>query len=115
MSSSNNQDWQRKLEELEAQINQDTSSNSQEQTTTVHPQVEIDYPQSIKSWLNLAKDWFNSLAPIGQVAVGVVVIMVGFSVLNIFLKVISSLVSIVILGGLLYLGYKYIFANSSQN
>ncbi len=115
MSSSNNQDWQRRLEELEAEVNQNTSSNAREQAESVHPHVEIDRMQSISGWLNSAKEWFNSLAPIGQVAVGVMGIMVAFSVLNIFLKVISSLISIAILGGLLYWGYKYFVANSSKN
>ena len=114
MNSSDKQDWQRRLEELEVEVNQSTSSNSERQTETVHPHVEIDQAQSISSWLNSSRDWFNSLAPIGQVAVGIVGIMLGFSVLNIFLKVISSLVSVAILGGLIYLGYKYIVVGSSQ-
>lgn len=114
MNSSDNQDWQRRLEELEGEVNQSTASNSQRQTETVHPHVEIDQAQPISGWLNSSRDWFNSLAPIGQVAVGIVAIMLGFSILNIFLKVISSLVSVAILGGLLYLGYKYIVVGSSQ-
>ncbi len=114
MNSSDNQDWQRRLEELETEVNQNISSTVQEQTETVYPKVEIENIDSLSGWLNSARDWFNSLAPIGQVAVGVIVIMLGFSVLNIFLKVISSLISVAILGGLLYLGYKYIFAESSK-
>ncbi|MDJ0690844.1 MAG: hypothetical protein QNJ41_20335 [Xenococcaceae cyanobacterium MO_188.B32] len=115
MNSSDNQDWQRKLEELEKEVNQNDSSTVQTETETVYPKVEIDNMNSSSGWLNSARDWFNSLAPIGQVAVGVIAIMLGFSVLNIFLKVISSLISVAILGGLVYLGYKYIFAESSKN
>lgn len=115
MNSSDNQDWQRKLEELETEVNQNSSSTVQTETETVYPQVEIDNMNSSSGWLNSARDWFNGLAPIGQIAVGVIAVMLGFSVLNIFLKVISSLISVAILGGLVYLGYKYIFAESSKN
>ena len=115
MNSSDNQNWQRRLEELEVEVNQSTSSNNRGQTRTVHPQVEVDNIPSISGGLNKARDWFNGLAPIGQVAVGVIAIMLGFSVLNIFLKVVSSLISVAILGGLLYLGYKYFIVGSPKN
>ena len=113
MNSSDNQDWQRKLEELETEVNQNNPSTVQ--TETIYPKVESDNMNSLSGWLNSARDWFNGLAPIGQVAVGVIAVMLGFSVLNIFLKVISSLISVAILAGLVYLGYKYIFAESSKN
>ena len=116
MKSSDSQDWQRKLEELETEVNQNSSSTVQTETETIYPQVEIDnMKSSFSGWLNSARDWFNGLAPIGQIAVGVIAVMLGFSVLNIFLKVISSLISVAILAGLVYLGYKYIFAESSKN
>ena len=115
MNSSDNQDWQRRLEELEVEVNQSTASNTQQKTETVHPYVEITDTSSVSNWLNTVKDWFNGLAPIGQVAVGIIAIMLGFSVLNIFLKVISSLISVAVLGGLVYLGYKFIVAESSKN
>lgn len=116
MDSSDKQNWQRRLEELEVEINQNASSNSQEKTETVHPHVEIttDTP-SMFGWLNSARDWFNGLAPIGQVAVGIVGVMVGFSLLGALIKVVSSVISIALVGGVVYLGYKYIFANSSKN
>lgn len=115
MNSSDNQDWQRRLEELEVEVNQSTSSSTQEKTETVHPYVEITDTSSASNWLNSVKEWFNGLAPIGQVAVGIIAIMLGFSVLNIFLKVISSLISVAVLGGLLYLGYKFIIAESPKD
>lgn len=115
MNSSDNQDWQRRLEELEVEVNQSTSSNTQDKTETVHPHVEIDNTQSVSNWLNSARDWFNSLAPIGQVAVGIVGIMVGFSLLSALVKAVSFLISIALLGGLGYVGYKYIIAEPSKN
>ncbi|AFZ37281.1 hypothetical protein Sta7437_3794 [Stanieria cyanosphaera PCC 7437] len=113
MSSSNNQDWQRRIEEIEAEINYSESNTHQESTETVRPHVEIDRSQSIEKWLNFAKDWFNNLSSEGRIAVGVVGVLVSFSILSSFLRLISSLVSIAILAGLLYFGYKF-FLNYSR-
>lgn len=115
MNSSDKQNWQRRLEELEVEVNRSAASNQQKQTETLNPEVEIANTPSAFRWLNSARDWFNGLAPIGQVAVGIAGIMVGFSLLSGLIKVVSSLISIAIVGGVLYLGYKYIFAQSSKN
>jgi hypothetical protein len=113
MSSSNNQDWQHRLEEIEAEIHYSESDPRRETTETVRPHIEIDRAQSVEKWLNFAKDWFNNLSSEGRIAVGVVGVLVSFSILNTFLRLISSLVSIAILAGLLYFGYKF-FLNHSQ-
>ena len=114
MDSSDKQNWQRRLEELEVEIDQNAASNTKEQTETVKPHVEIANNSSVSSWLNSARDWFNGLAPIGQVAVGILGVMIGFSLLGALIKVVSSVISIAIVGGLIYLGYKYLFAESSK-
>ncbi|MGK7950610.1 MAG: hypothetical protein AB4368_17970 [Xenococcaceae cyanobacterium] len=115
MDSSDKQNWQRRLEELEVEIDREAASNSQEQEEPVKPHVEIaNNNSSVLDWLNAARDWFNGLAPIGQVAVGIVGIMVGFSLLGALIKVVSSVISIAIVGGLVYIAYKYLFAESSS-
>lgn len=114
MNSPNNQDWEQRLKELEQEIDRNPSSESEEKTETVRPHVEIDLSQKITAWLNLARDWFNSLPTVGRVIVGVGAIIVSFSVLNIFLRLISSLISLAILGGLLYLGYKFLVTSSKS-
>jgi hypothetical protein len=114
MNSPNNQDWEQRLKELEQEIDRTTSPESAEHTETVRPHVEIDPSQKITAWLNSARDWFNNLPTAGRVIVGVGAIAIGFSVLNVFLRLISSLISIAILGGLLYLGYKFLVTSSKS-
>lgn len=114
MNLPNNQDWEQKLQELEQEIDRTTSSKSVEKTETVRPHVETDPSQKTTVWLNSARDWFNSLPTAGKAIVGVGAIMVSFSVLNTFLRLISSLISLVILGGLLYLGYKFLVTSSKS-
>lgn len=112
MTSSKDQDWQRRLEELEVEINQQQSDYTD--TETVRPHVEIDPAPAVEKWLTSAKTWFNDLSKEGKIVVGVVGVLVGFSVLNFFLRLLSSLISIAILAGLLYFGYKY-FVNNSDS
>jgi hypothetical protein len=114
MNSPNNQDWEQRLKELEQEIDRTPFPESEEKTETVRPHVEIDPSQKITVWLQSARDWFSSLPTVGRVIVGVGAIMVSFSVLNIFLRLISSLISIAILGGLLYLGYKFLVTSSKS-
>jgi hypothetical protein len=114
MNSPNNQDWEQRLKDLEQEIDRTTSPESAEHTETVRPHVEIDPSQKITAWLNSARDWFNNLPTAGRVIVGVGAIAIGFSVLNVFLRLISSLISIAILGGLLYLGYKFLVTSSKS-
>ena len=70
MNSSDNQDWQRKLEELEKEVNQNNPSTVQKQTETIYPKVESDNMNSLSGWLNSARDWFNGLAPLVKLRLG---------------------------------------------
>ncbi len=103
--------WQQKLQDLEQQINQQMNSNSTSNTDSQYP-----LPNANIKWDNLnqklekAKTWFGNLNSPVQAVVAIAGIVVGFAVLGTVLKVITSLVSIAILGVLLYLLYKFFFA-----
>jgi hypothetical protein len=106
MSSSENQNWQRKIEQIETEIYTEDIK-----TEPVRPYRNIDRAKQIEGWLNSAKIWFDELPQTGKLFVGVAGVMVGFSVLNSLLHLISNLVSIAILGFLLYVGYRYLARN----
>ena len=112
MSSSSDRDVQSKLEEMEAEINRaSTFQNSTTETTS--PRVEIAPSPQMKNWLNSAKTWFDALPQVGRIAVGVGAIWFGFSVLTAFLHVVSSLISIALMGFILYIGYRFISQSKS--
>jgi Flp pilus assembly protein TadB len=60
-----------------------------------------------QSALNQAKTWFNGLNPVGKSIVVVMGISLGFTVVNSLLQLVGSLISLAILGGILYLVYKF--------
>jgi hypothetical protein len=109
MSSPSDRNWQAKLEEMEAEINRVVHPNAQQSTTEkTRPRIEINPSPQVREWINSAKTWFNNLPQVGKVAVGIGAIWFSFSVLNAFLHIVSSLISIVLMGFILYLGYKFV-------
>lgn len=111
MNSPSNQDWQRKLEALEAEVNRD--AGSQDSGKTVEPEIIPDRTQYEK-WLNSTKEWFDRLPQTGKIAVTIGAVWLSFSLLNTFLHIVSSLISIAFIGLLLYIGYKFVSNSSSQ-
>jgi hypothetical protein len=96
------------------------------------PQVEKEHPylsqakqigQSLRdnlknlpvdqSALNQAKTWFNGLNPVAKAVVAVMGISLGFTVVNSILQLVGSLISLAILGGILYLVYKFFLTPQS--
>ena len=112
---SSNRNWQQKLEEIEAEINRATTSASQQsKTETVRPHIEIDPSPQLQNWLKSGRDWFETLPQVAKVAVGIGAVWLSFSVLSAFLHIISSLISIAVMGFLLYIGYKFVFNSSNS-
>ena len=108
MSSPSDRDWQRELEKLEAEVNRDAASQTSNDTT------KISTTDTYKNWLNSAKTWFDSLPQAGKIAAAVGVVWLSFSLLNTFLHIVSSLISIAFIGLLLYVGYKFVSNSASE-
>ena len=98
---------QQQLEELEAQVYQTTKENINQETET-----ESSFVESIKEGIKTMGNWFNSLPQVGKLIVGIVAILIGFNILNLFLHLIANLITLAILGLILYGLYKYLFSNS---
>ena len=97
------EDQQRKLEELEAEINQ-PSSVSPPPDSPIEPS-----PQR-----SLQERW-NSLPTLGKVAIAAIALFVSFSLLSTVLRLVTSLLSVAVLGVVLYLLYKFFIAPRSSN
>ncbi len=100
-------DVQQKLKELEAQVYQTTK-----ETTSPETETESRFMEQITGGIQTLRNWFDNLPQVGKLIVGIGTIMMGFSVLNLFLHVITNLISVAILSLILYGLYKYLFSNS---
>lgn len=103
MSSQPNSDWERKLQDLETKIHQTTPMN----TTNV--------PDEAKNTFYRIQVWFDSLPPVGRIAVALVAMTIAFSILSTIFKVITSLLSVAVIGIVLYLGYKFFMTPRSDD
>lgn len=109
-------DLQSKLDEMEAEINQKTAADSQEfNTKSVFPQIEINPSPKVQGWIDSSKTWFNSLPKVGKGAVAIGGVWLGFSILGAVLHIVSSVLSIAVIGFILYVGYRLFSSDSGSN
>lgn len=113
--NSSERDLQSKLNEMEAEINQKTASDSQSNNKSVFPQVEISSSPQLKSWIDSTRARFNTLPKIGKAAVAIGAVWLGFSIVGAVLQVVSSIFTVATIGFILYLGYRLLNNNTDAN
>lgn len=59
--------------------------------------------------------WLQALPKEGQILVVGGAIVVGFTVVSLLVKLVSLAFSLALLGGFLYIGYKFLSASSAQD
>jgi hypothetical protein len=106
MNSQPEEDLQRRLQNLEAEI-KSAGVNA--------PQSEAQTPITKFSQWNLylerSKNWFNSLSTIKKLAVTGIVMLLTVWMLQTVFALVASVISLAVLAVLVYLGYKFFIAN----
>lgn len=106
MKSQPEENWQRRLQDLEAEI-KSTSVN----TPKPEAQTPVTRFAQWNLYLERSRNWFNSLSTIKKVAVtGVVMLLTVWMVQTVF-ALVASIISLAVLAVLVYLGYKFFIAN----
>ncbi|MEH2274743.1 MAG: hypothetical protein V7K40_08000 [Nostoc sp.] len=109
MNPQREEDLQRRLDKLEAEINSSPKVVPQ-------PQEQKQIRQSVFANLNLQLErfqiWFNSLSGAKKLVVSGVTVLVGLAMLQAVFKLVASVISLAFLAMLVYVGYKF-FASSS--
>lgn len=109
--NSNDENVQARLKELESELNQEQTA-SKESVKTVYAEIDTDSQAEselvakVYSWLSTAGSRFKGLSAGGKLVVGVTALWFGVTALNFALHLISSLVSVAILGVILYFAYQ---------
>jgi uncharacterized protein YacL len=86
MNTEPQQDWTKRLEDLETEIN-GLNSNPQ-------------------NWLDKISNWFLTLPSTGQIIIGILGLMVALSLLNTVFSLIKLLISLAIFSFIVYFGYN---------
>jgi hypothetical protein len=106
MNPQENRDYERRLQELEAELNKDKPLSSGEIPFRQPLERYINRSQ-IESIRNRVVNWFDILPKPAKVAVVAIAAMVGVSLFLSVLRLVASLISLAILGVILYLVYKF--------
>lgn len=93
-----------RLQKLEAELNQPATLTTKKQTD----------PQTIQYPLNQFISWLKGLPSFGKLVVIGITTIIGFAILRTVLHLVASLISLGLLGLLLYLGYKFFVARRSN-
>ncbi|WP_016949306.1 hypothetical protein [Anabaena sp. PCC 7108] len=112
MNPKSEEDWQRRLQKLEEEMNSFSTTPTQSETQQQTPSSGF---AKLNSYLERSRLWFQSLAGIKKVAVAGLAIFLGFLVLQTVFKLVASVISLALLAVLVYLGYKFFVSNSFQN
>jgi hypothetical protein len=106
MNPQENQDYARRLQDLEAELHKDRPLSSVETPLWQGLDRYINRSQ-VEAIRNRVVNWFNSLPTPGKVTVVAIAAIVGLSLFLSVLQLVASLISLAILGVILYLVYKF--------
>ena len=113
MNPQREDDLQQRLQQLEQEMN-----SSSRKVVVNQPEAQKQISQfnflSHKPHLERFKIWFKSLSGMGKLAVIGVSIVLGLAMLQAVIKLVASIVSLAVLAGLVYLGYKFLVSGSFQ-
>ncbi|MBD2139011.1 hypothetical protein H6F32_15850 [Anabaena sp. FACHB-1237] len=110
MNSDPNEDIQRRLQQLEEEIKSPEIDYSKVKQSKVIPGLS-----KWKSYIEDYRRWFNGLSSIKKIAATGVLLLLTIWVLQAVFKLVASTVTLLVLGGLIYLGYKFFIASNSPN
>lgn len=108
MNPQPDEDLQQRLEKLEAEINSSSAIKSQSQP----PKQSSQSIPSLNLPIERLSRWFNTLSGTGKVVAVSVGVLLGFAVVQAVLKFVASAISLALLAGLVYLGYKFIVSGN---
>lgn len=83
-----------------------------EQEKTQERLPKMKHPIDSSSLGEQTKTWFQNLSQPAQIAVVVGGAFIGFAALNMVLKIVTSLLTMLVLGAILYVIYRFLLSNS---
>ncbi|QDZ38994.1 hypothetical protein FRE64_02995 [Euhalothece natronophila Z-M001] len=116
-----NTDWEKRLQELEAEVNE---SSQQQQTSSQKTNFSApsplnmgsqDFSQQMQGIKGQVQRWFQGLPLIGKVIVVAIGIGVSLSLLKTVFQLVTSVLTLAIIGALGYVGYKVFIGDKNSS
>ena len=114
MNSQPEQDSERRLEQLEAELNSPPSLPVVISDQTPE-QSQKDISPNLQPQLKRFFNWFNNLSNLGKLMVIVVGAIVGIAILRAVLSLVAAVISLGVLAVLLYLAYQFFIVRKTEN
>jgi len=105
------EDLQRRLQNLEAEINSSSVGGS---VPEKQKQTSPFSFENLNSQLTRLQNWFNTLSGMKKIVFLAVTAVVGIAMLQAVLKLVASVISLAVLAVLVYVGYKFFVSSSFQ-
>ncbi|AFZ47217.1 hypothetical protein Cyast_1252 [Cyanobacterium stanieri PCC 7202] len=100
MNTNSDKNWQERIEEIEAEIYDATPLNP---------------PNNAQgSVIPIIKGWFSALPSGGKVIITVFGVMLLFSLISTVFSILKSLLSILVIGVVFYIAYKFVNSNGKE-
>ncbi|NJL02381.1 MAG: hypothetical protein HC838_16710 [Spirulinaceae cyanobacterium RM2_2_10] len=113
MDPQRQQDFQRRLQELEAEVQQtETANRTNFEANQSRASAAWLQPALQRLWLQ-AMAWFDQLPTVGKVVAIIVAIILGLSLVNAVLNIVTTLIMLAIGLTALYLLYRLFLAKST--
>ncbi|RMF21082.1 MAG: hypothetical protein D6756_13130 [Cyanobacteria bacterium J083] len=104
-------DWQQKLAELEAELEDESTP-----LYTVSKNNQTDSQQEkLRAKFSSGQIWFQSLPTTAKLVIAGVLLLVGFSLLSTVLRLVTSLLTLGIIALILYSLYRFFFSPRSPD
>lgn len=119
MNFQNQNSSERRQREFEQELKKNSSEQAVEppqRWQPLQPHVEDARVgnKTLPKILERVTNWYDGLPNAGKIAVAIVAAIAGFSLLKSVLQLMASLFSLAILGGILYLVYRFVIVPQSS-
>lgn len=104
------EDLQRRLEKLEAEMKSSSVEDTQKEAQ--RQKFQSGFP-SLNSQLTRSLNWFNSLSGTKKLVALSVTALLGIFVLQTVVKLVASVISVALLAVLVYVGYKFFVSSTA--
>jgi hypothetical protein len=116
MSSSNQQEWQRKIKDLKIEIDKERSTDE-----PIIPEIlssidaELLDGDSWKEKVSTTQNWFEQIPATGKLAVGVGVAIISLMLLKTVFQLVTSLITLAVVAVALWIAYRFVIAPKQAN
>lgn len=114
MNPQPDQDLERSLQKLEAEINSSPLSPPAIPQQQLPLQPQTDNSQTVPSILNQLMNWFKGLSSFGKLIFVGIAAVFSIAILRAVLNLVAAVISLALLGVLVYLAYRFFTARSSE-